>query len=471
MGSWRVGARSIAAVGAAAVVAFPAQASAGWLMPPTTVAGPVPTVTAPQVAMDADGDATIVYGTFDGDRSESGMLDGQRLAARVLFVDGSFSAPVTLDSKVDADDARVATSPGGETVVAWTAPREDGSGVVKVAVGSGDGSFGAPQTVSRGNAWSVDNERVSRVAINAAGDAVVGWKRWYAEGYEKSRVEVALREAGGTFGTPLAISPKGEIEYGPVVAIDRRGGVVAAWTRYRGRRGGKFVMEVAIRPPGGRFGPVRQISRGGLEGAGPVLAMNARGDAVVLWERNPRWKKVDPGIEAIRIEAAFRPAGGSFPHRGRAISGPRAFTLDDPVAAIDSRGNVVAAWTRGVGDNFNYLETSFRPAGGRFPGAGTVLARSANYDAQALAMDDAGNAYLAWARYDERSDTESLLATTRPFGGTFAKPTTVQRPFDFSSFHAQEVAAGGAGHAIVVWPQTEYEPSFEETVFASTYLP
>src|SRR5205814_144592 len=116
------------------------------------------------------------------------------------------------------------------------------------------------------------------------------------------------------------------------------GNAIAVWNRFDGS---KTRVQAAYRPAGGSFGTPQTVSGGGQNASNPRVSMDQSGDAVAVWERSD-------GAN-LRIESALRPAGGSFGATTiLSVSGQAAY--EPKVAAgpnIDD--NAVAVWTRSDG--------------------------------------------------------------------------------------------------------------------------
>jgi hypothetical protein len=68
-----------------------------------------------------------------------------------------------------------------------------------------------------------------------------------------------------------------------------------------------------------------------------------------------------------------------------------------------------------------------------------------------LAVDAAGNAYLAWSRFD--STASNIEGSSRPPGGSFSTPV-VLKSVDHSTGRQEQnpqVAADGAGNGVAIW--------------------
>src|SRR5205085_7545167 len=89
--------------------------------------------------------------------------------------------------------------------------------------------------------------------------------------------------------------------YSPVVAAAPDGTVIAAWVRSDGTN---YHIAVRVRPPGGSFSPVQDLSAAGGNPQEPTVAFDSLGNAIVAWVRSDGTNN--------RIQWTLRPAGGSF---------------------------------------------------------------------------------------------------------------------------------------------------------------
>jgi hypothetical protein len=174
------------------------------------------------------------------------------------------------------------------------------------------------------------------------------------------------------------------------------------------------------------------------------MAVNAAGDAVAAWYAFVEGRR--------RIQAAFRPAGGTW--AVQTLSG-LASTSEVPSLAVglDAAGNAIAVWPGSDGMN-TIVQASVRPVGGFWQGAEYLSAHGSDARDTHLAMNAAGEAVAVWTR---SSGTQAIVqASVRPAGGTWGAPVDlsatglVARPM---------VALNTAGDAAVVWLTAEDEPS------------
>ena len=176
---------------------------------------------------------------------------------------------------------------------------------------------------------------------------------------------------------------------------------VAAWAGARG----VFAATARVN---GRFGVPQRLSRIGVgSDSAEILAANARGDALVLWQRSHP-NDLGHGL-AGPLFAAYRRAGERFaPARriaGNALGG---------MVALDARGNAVIAWDQpSVRGGRPAIDVVDRDADGRY-GPVSVIASGA-VTLTGLAVDPAGQAVVVWDS-GAFPATGIRAATCRPSG-------------------------------------------------------
>jgi PKD domain len=214
------------------------------------------------------------------------------------------------------------------------------------------------------------------VAANESGQAMVAWKGEDHYG-DLSVTRAAFRRSDGTWEAPQNLG-YGSDDF-PAVAIDARGDAVVVWTR------GNTVYAES-RPAGGAWGPAVVLSQGYASGASVV--MNRRGDAFVVWA-----SEVAGSYEAV---SSFRRAGSS------SWMPPSRIPLSDSVAvgvlsvALDESANVTVVGQRTSGE----VEVVTRAADAADWSAPVVLGNTGgSYPACAgplIALDEAGDALVVW---------------------------------------------------------------------------
>jgi hypothetical protein len=356
-----------------------ALAAPGWFSPVNlSAAGKDPAPDAsPQVAVNQAGDAVAVW-LQQGPNSSI-------VQVAVRPAGGSFGAPVDLSAAgQSAYEPQVAVDAAGQAVVVW----QLGIGsnlVVQAAVRPAGRSFGAPVDLSTHG----QNAYYPQVAVDAAGDAVVVWQL----GIGSTAVQAAVRPAGRSFGAPVDLSAAGQNAYYPQVAVDATDEAVAVWAASNGSNGNSFV-QAAVRPAGGSFGALVDLSAAGQCAYYPDVAVDPAGDAVAVWQ--------DSGCDTFFpnpiVQAAVRPAGGSF---GAPADVSAAGTYY-PRVAVGRAGGAVAVWQAGLGGGI--VQAAVRPAGGSFGVPVGLSAAGQNAYAPDVAVDRAGDAVTVWQHYNGRND-------------------------------------------------------------------
>ncbi|MDA0161216.1 PKD domain-containing protein [Solirubrobacter ginsenosidimutans] len=186
------------------------------------------------------------------------------------------------------------------------------------------------------------------IAMARDGTAYAAFQHFDGTNY---RAGVAVRAPGGGFGPVQDLSPAGQDAFSPVVAVDRQGNATLAW-----EQGPAFVVEARVHPAGGDWGAMTPLSAGPIFN-GPSLAAGENGGAVVAWTRNTG------GF--VRVEAAIRPPNGTG-FGPALLASPAAGTgmCQPPHVAIDAAGDVAAIWTRRTSGGGDYhVESAVKAAG------------------------------------------------------------------------------------------------------------
>ncbi|MFL5895337.1 MAG: hypothetical protein ACJ76Z_09495 [Thermoleophilaceae bacterium] len=323
----------------------------------------------PQLAFDAHGAALAVWSYFEPhprfveDGYAVDYTFGLRVAGRGPR--GSFGRAQTLTDKLDADpSADVAFDPAGTAVVIWT----DDAGMHAAARPAGKRRFSRAQVISQ-------TQADPQVSIGARGSAVAAWA---AERRRSWSVTAAVADGAAGFGRAQKLPISGLGDAKPVVAIDGRSAVTAAWAR-DGR-----VM-AATCSAAGRCGRAQALSRAGQKASGPRVAVAADGSAVVAWH------------SSAGVSAALRHGHRAFAPAVVLSSLPNGGTATDLAVAVGARGDSAALWTvhRSDGDT---VVAATRRAHHRFGHAHALTARvaSAGWSDPQVVVDRSGDVLAVW---------------------------------------------------------------------------
>jgi hypothetical protein len=217
-----------------------------------------------------------------------------------------------------------------------------------------------------------------------------------------------------TFLSAINISVAGQDAFEPQVVVDASGNVIAVWTRSDGT---DLRIQAATRTPSGPWATPVNISDSGSSASSPAIAVDPSGNALAVWTRVF-------GVSG-RIQAAFRPAGGSF---GAPVSVSDAGgDASAPSVAMDNSGAAVLAWERFDGSVERVQATTRSPgSGGTFGTIQTLSGSGQNgFDVDTGAGPNVdNNGVVIWSRFDstnlrvQSSRRRDVAGFPRPKGAT-----------------------------------------------------
>jgi PKD repeat protein len=248
----------------------------------------------------------------------------------------------------------------------------------------------------------------------------------------------------------VSVSEEGHQVSEPRVAFDKRGDAVAVWSSEDGALSDgtkKYEIQAAFRPAGGAWqGPeTLSLPDGGDESAEDVsVGLDGHGDAVAVWQLYTGYTFV--------VEAAYRPAGGTWQAPVYLTPEEIPGTGRDPQVAVDEQGDAIAIWNRG-GPFGGPVQESFRPAGGTWQAPVDVT--DGQYgDRPQVAFDKQGEALALWSGVGRRNKEGQyeweLLSSLMPAGGEWQAPVEVSAP---GLAGEPSVAVNGQGAVAAVWDQ------------------
>jgi hypothetical protein len=173
----------------------------------------------------------------------------------------------------------------------------------------------------------------------------------------------------------------------------------------------------------------------------PSVALNARGDAVVVWRDR----------DTAQITARVRSAASGRWGAPRALG--RDSELYVPVAvAVDAHGDADVVWVgEGPGAMRSVQASRYSTVSDRWssPVAMSRFALAAG-GRPGLVVDAGGSATASWVSYGDHGDTR-LLTAYRPAGQAWRAPVEVVRVPAEMFFTHFDLAAGGDGTTLLTW--------------------
>lgn len=334
------------------------------------ISTPVLATESPRVAMDKAGNAVAVWQRSSGHDSV--------VQAAIRPAGGAWSEPEDFSGPGEvAFNADVAAKAGQMTAV-WTVLRERRT-VVESSSRTVAGSWAPVQTLS----GPIGNTTAAVVAVDDQGAAVASW-RWSNGVFLV--VQAAVRSKDGVWSAPEVVSGPGRSASQPQIAMDSSGNAIVAWLR---SNGSWTVAQVAYRTAGRDWEATHNLSERGGNARRLDLAMNSRGDAVVLWTQNRLRASAD-------LWSSFRPAGSR-----RWSSAPLTATwygLDARVA-LDEQGNATAVWA-----GSDTVSASFKPVGEAWQDDYLLSGYDFPTAQPAVTTQRPENATAVWVRSGETDD-------------------------------------------------------------------
>jgi hypothetical protein len=325
----------------------------------------------PQLAFDAKGAALAIWSYFEPHPRfvEDGYAVDYTFGLRVASRSTSsrfFGRAQTLTDKLDADpSADVAFDKSGNAVVIWT----DEAGMHAAAREVGHRRFGRAQVISQ-------TQADPQVTVGSSGHATAAWA---AESHGSWGVAAALAHKGSAFGSAVSLNIPGLGKSKPVIGVDGRSAVTAAWSD-RGR-----VM-AATCGASGRCGRAKALSRAGENATDPRVAVAADGTAVVAW-RSPEG-----------ISAALRHGHSQFGSPGRLASIGDGENATDLAVAVGPEGDAAALWVvdTDAGERVQAALRHGRRARFATASALTPAVSGAHWSEPQIVLDEHGNALAVW---------------------------------------------------------------------------
>jgi hypothetical protein len=233
-------------------------------------------------------------------------------------------------------------------------------------------------------------------------------------------------ESAGWTPAKTLTSLGNEVFSSPLLAVDARGDALIAWITNDEK------LRAAYRPAGGGWQPPKTLSRPGDSVAFPQVGLDDRGRSLVLWNSSRR----SSGGYRFRLEVASRTRTGVW-------SKPKIICACGGVAAlaVNASGQALVVWSpNGAG-----LWAKTRSRSGRWFVAERISSLGTGFYYMPLALNSRGDAVVSWV---EVGKAEARLAVAiRGPRGRFRSPQTIGGDF----YWGFRLALAPTGEATVMW--------------------
>jgi hypothetical protein len=255
------------------VVQSATRSAGGSWSAPVTLSATKKGARSPQIALDPQGGATVVW-----EEEHSGAIESSTRSSV-----GTWSAPVTLSAAgVGAAWPQVAVDSQGNATAIWAGAVFSGGRIqshrIQTATRPAGGTWSAPVSISKPGHRHVQDPQI---AVDPQGEVTAIWQR--SNGSELV-VQGATRPLGGTWSAPVEITGgHGQGGQHLRLVVDSWGNATAIWEGYDTSHGTTFAIQGAKRPPGGAWSRPVDISRR-TKGLGePQIALDPQGRSTVIW--------------------------------------------------------------------------------------------------------------------------------------------------------------------------------------------
>lgn len=247
--------------------------------------------------------------------------------------------------------------------------------------------------------------------------------------------------AGPAWRTPVDISAASGESAPAQVAVDPRGNAVVVWEQSNGNN---IIVQVAVRAAGGTWQAPVNLSAPGRDASDPQVAVDAQGNAVAVWRRR------DNADNAI-VQGSVRAAGGSW--QAPVNLSAAGHTAVSPQVAVDPQGNAVAVWHRFKSERVLVVQCAVRAVGGSWQAPVELSASGQERSVvPQVAVGANGDAVAVWKYVGASSII--VKGAARPAGGPWQAPVDIAAagaagPLAIEVF--PQVAVDAEGNAVAVW--------------------
>ncbi len=235
---------------------------------------------APQVAIDNSGNVIIVWSRSDGNASQIYKSE---------YRDGAWTHPTNLTDNISPDGEnaqrpQVAMNDQGEAIIVWK--QSDGESLQTFKSEYRDGTWTHPTNLSDNISPDDNDVYLPQVAMNNNGETVIAWFQYRGDYLRIYMSEYR----GGVWTHPSGssdyIDPGSLNATHPQVAIDNDGATIIVWSQLAEGKSRIFKSEYREGAWTHPSDSSDYISPEGLSANNPAVAMNENGDAIIAWHQS-----------------------------------------------------------------------------------------------------------------------------------------------------------------------------------------
>ena len=337
---------------------------------------------APQVAVDANGNALAVWSQYDGTTTNI-------WAKRFTAASNTWGTAVLIetDGAGDAYDPQISVAADGNALAVWR--QFDGT----------RHNIWANRFTAASNTWDsavlIETEDAGhaggqQIAIGVDGNALAVW--YQDDGTTTNLWANRFTAASNTWGSAELIETNPNQAFNPQIAIDANGNALAVWAQSDGLRFSVWANRFS--EASNTWGIAVLVDPNNARGEDPQIAMGANGNALVVWRQSGN-------ILANGFSGATNTWGNAV------FIEMEVGEADRPRIAIDAAGNALAVWSQSDGTRSNVWANRFTAARNTWDSPSAVLIETENAGsafAPEIAVAANGNALAVWRQSDGARD-------------------------------------------------------------------
>jgi uncharacterized protein YpmB len=373
----------------------------------------------PRVAMDNNGNAIIVWEQPDGGHP-GGAAFSQIYKSE--YRNGAWTHPASLSDHISpggtpAGKPQVAMDNNGSAIIVWYQYDSDNNFQIFKSEYR-NGSWTNPASLTDNNSPDGSSAYYPNVAMGNNGNAIIVWHQ--SNGTNEQIFKSEYR--GGVWDHPSSlsdyISPNGQDAYNPQVAMDNNGNAIIVW--YQHDESNIYQIFKSEYRDGLWHYPSSlsdHISPDGQHAWYPQVAMDSNGNAIIVW-----YQSDGTNLQIFKSEyreGAWHNSASLSSNTSTArqqlvakegvtiifdsvIISPNGQDATFPQVAMDNKGNAIIVWSQSDGAVYQIFKSEYRNGAWINPSS---LADNISPDGQSafypqVAMDNNGNAIIVWYQPD-----------------------------------------------------------------------
>ncbi len=381
----------------------------------------------------------------EGLRASDGTAYGTRTSARFTTVDGDWrfsNQPLpVVQSTEEATQPQVGVDERGGGYALFL---RDAAATRRLVVNPFDGGLAQPDWrnhpgVELGVLGSSSASPSFRLAVAATGRTIVAWTRDAAPNNVAQELWTLIGDTQNPaqWSVPVRLSQQAGSVSNVQLRMDAAGNGLAVWQQPDStNQNRQTVFAARYDAASNSWTAPLRVAGAATAQLSPALSMNAQGNAVVTWSQ-------DGGIQLAR-----HLGGNEWTNPVTAYLPPAGASANEPKVAMNDFGEAVIAFSvyTLATQRSDILATRMRPDGSLRTPEAVAPAILVSRDNHSVAIGGNGRAVVSWVQQDAFEDLHSAAMTREETGWVRAQPVS-------ASVRAPVLASDASGNVFALWSQ------------------